>query len=628
MSPVSPTLNIPSEGCARLAREFFAVIKPSPRLPLAQWADEKRVLSREGSAEPGRWNTARAEYQRGIMNAVTDEANEKVVFQKGTQVGWTEIVNNTVAYFVDQDPSPLLVIQPTVELAEAWSKERLSPMIRDNPVIVGKFRDARSRDSGNTLRHKEFEGGYVAIVGANAPAGLAARPIRVVIADEVDRYPISAGTEGDPLKLAEKRQATFWNRKTLLGSAPTIKDTSVIEREFKRSDMRRFFVPCPHCKAFQTLRWEQVKFDEGTEIEVRAESACYQCEECGTLWNDAERWAAIAQGEWRATAPFTGTAGFHLSQFYSPWVKLKGIVKEFLEAQGNPNLLQVWTNTVLAETWTEQGETIAAEGLRARVEAYGPEDLPDEIHYATAGVDVQGDRLEVEIVGWGTGDESWGMAYRVIYGDPAQQDVWEKLDALLLEKYWTTQGRLVRVRAAAIDTGGHHGAQSITFCRRRLNRHIYPIKGASGPRPVWPKRASKTANTKDNIYLVGVDTAKDAIYGRWKITKPGPGYCHLPEDYDDDWFEQATSESVVTRYRDGRPYRVWILPGGKRNEALDCRVYAFAARMSLDAKQTRPSEVKIDKAVIAEPALVKEVPAAAIIAAKPRGRRMRSRGIA
>jgi phage terminase large subunit GpA-like protein len=623
-------LSLPSEATASLAREFFSVIKPAPRLTLSAWADTNRVLSREGSAEPGRWQTARAEYQRGIMDAVTDPRVDIVVCQKGTQVGWTEIVNNAVAYFVDQDPSPLLVVQPTVELAETWSKERLSPMIRDNPTISAKFKDARSRDSGNTLRHKEFIGGYVAIVGANAPAGLAARPIRVVVGDEVDRYPASAGTEGDPLKLAKKRQATFWNRKTLLGSAPLIKGLSVIEREYLRSDMRRFYVPCPECKEFQSLRWEQVKFDAGETIEARANSAHYCCENCGALWIDAERWDAVALGEWRATRPFTGTAGFHLSQFYSPWVKLAEIVKEFLEAKGNPTLMQVWVNTVLGETWEEQGETVKADGLRERVENYGPDDLPNGVHYATAGVDVQGDRLECEVVGWGAGDESWGIRYEILYGDPAQQDVWAKLDALLLEKFWTEDGRLVRVRSAAIDTGGHHGAQSIAFARKRVARKIYPIKGASGARPVWPKRASKTKNTRDNIWLVGVDTAKDSIYGRFKIIVPGPGFCHLPDDYDDDWFEQATSETVVTRYREGRPYRVWVLPGGKRNEALDCRVYAFAARMSLEATQTNPSTVRVDKTAIpASPASTTAAisPAQILDTAKPRGRRMRSRGI-
>lgn len=597
---------------------ILARLKPSPRLDLSEWADRNRYLSREGSAEPGRWSTSRAEYQRGIMDAITDPGIERVVVMKGAQIGWTEIINNGLGYYVDHDPSPVLVIQPTVEMAEAWSKERLAPMIRDTPVIRGKFKDPRSRDSGNTLRHKEFEGGYIAIIGANAPAGLASRPIRVVLSDEIDRYPLSAGTEGDPLKLAEKRQATFWNRKTLLGSTPTVKGVSVIEREFGQSDMRRFFVPCPHCDERQSLSWSQVKWDQDSDGRHAPATAHYMCEHCGALWTDVERWGAIRHGEWKATAPFSGTAGFHISQLYSPWVKLERMVREFVEAKGNPALLQVWVNTVLGETWEEQGEAVEAHGLRQHCEQYGENDLPEGVHYATAGIDVQGDRLECEIVGWGTGDESWGVRYEILYGDPAQQAVWNELDDLLQEKFWTAEGRLVRVRAACIDTGGHHSAQVISFCRARMKRMIWPVKGASGPRPIWPKRASKSTNTKENIWLVGVDTAKDAIYGRFRIKTEGPGYCHLPMDYDDDWFVQATAEKVVTRYREGRPYRVWVLESGKRNEALDCRVYAMAARMSLEPRHTRPSTVRYDKE--------QDVPVQTV-EKQIVGRRMRSRGI-
>ena len=615
------------EGVARLERRFLAALKPTPRLTISQWADRYRVLSSEDSAEPGKWHTSRAEFQRQIMDAVGDPEVTEVVFMKGSQVGWTAMLGNILGFYSHQDPASVLVVQPTVEMAEAWSKERLAPMIRDTAALSDLFTDPRSRDSSNTLRMKQFPGGYVAIIGANAPASLASRPIRVVLADEIDRYPVSAGTEGDPLKLASKRQVTFWNRKTMVGSTPTVKGASAIEREFKRSDMRRFHVPCPHCGEKAPLRWEQVKWDKAEGGEHRPETAAYQCEHCGVLWNDVERWEAVARGEWIATAPFRGVAGFHLSQLYSPWVSLANMVQEFLEAQGNPELLKVFVNTVLGETWEEQGEAVEASGLKTHVEAYGPNDLPEKVHFATAGVDVQGDRLEVEVVGWGPGDESWGIRYEVLYGDPAQQAVWKDLDELLLEKCWTSEGRLVRVRAACIDTGGHHGAQSLAFCRSRVARKVYPIKGAAGPRPVWPKRASK-ANTKDNIWIVGVDTAKDAIYGRFKISAPGPGYCHLPADYDDSWFEQATSETVVTRYKEGRPYRIWTIPKGKRNEALDCRVYAFAARMSLDARQTKPSTVKVE-AVETKPQNGIEPPPAQVVATqRPKaGRRMRSRGL-
>ena len=612
---------IQERNLADLEAAFRTVMRPAPRLSISEWADDTRRLSSEASSSPGKWRTSRAEYQRGIMDAVKDPATEKVVVMKGSQVGWTEIICNIVGYFVHHDPSPILVIQPSLEMAQAWSKERLAPMIRDTPALKSKFKESRARDSGNTLRHKEYAGGYVAIIGANAPSGLASRPIRIVLADETDRFPVSAGTEGDPLKLASKRQSTFWNRKMLAGSTPTIKGISPIEREYENSDKRRFFVPCPHCDTPQDLRWEQVKWDKAGD-DHRPDSAHYLCEHCGTLWTDSERWQAISKGHWKATAPFSGLAGFHLSQLYSPWIKLEAIVREFLEAKGRPELLQVFVNTALGETWEEQGETVDATGLRAHVEDYDDGAMPDGAHYATAGVDVQDDRLEVEIVAWGDGDESWGLGYWVLYGDPAQATVWGELDEILLDRYWTETGRLIKVRAVCVDTGGHHAAQVYKFCGERLRRGVYAIKGAAGPRPIWPKRASRTKQ-KENMWLVGVDTAKDAVYGRFKITEPGPGYCHVPASYDDEWFDQAVSETVVTRYREGRPYRVWTIPPGRRNEALDCRVYALAARMSLSQKQTRPSRIVADS--VEEKSRVEQAIVASTQSRRTRG--VRSKGI-
>ncbi len=599
------------------------------------------MLSSEDSAEPGRWRTSRGEYLRAIMDAVSDPSVEAVVFMKGAQVGWTAMLGNALGYYAHQDPASVLMIQPTVEMAEAWSKERFAPMIRDTPAISGLFSDPRSRDSNNTLRMKQFPGGFVAIVGANAPAGLASRPIRVVLADEVDRWGVSAGTEGDPLKLASKRQTTFWNRKTLIGSTPTVKDFSAIEREFKRSDMRRFRVPCFHCGEFQSLRWEQVKWDKDGK-EHKAETACYQCEHCGSLWTDAERWDAVSKGVWEATAPFRGVAGFHLSQLYSPWVKLSDVVQEFLDAQGKPELLKVWTNTVLAETWEESGEGANVTGLAYYRDEYGPDDLPDRVLFATAGVDVQKNRLECEIVGWGLGEESWGIRYEVLEGDPNDGLVWDKLDALLKEKFWTNSGRLVRVRAACVDTG-YHGAQVMKFCRPRIkSRNIYPIKGASEQgkwSPIWVKSDKTKSNAKfDRIRIVGTSVAKERIYGCLAIERaehshdPKPGFMHVPNvpEYSENWFAQLTSERIITKLVHGRPIRQWMLPGGKRNEALDCRAYAMAARESLSSVERQPSVVKIDKTVQPEPvaAGVPVVPAPVIVAQQVRqGRRMRSRGI-
>lgn len=554
---------------------------------MSQWADAKRRLSPEASAEPGRWDTSRAEYQRGIMDALSDPAVHTVVVQSSAQVGKTEAVLNVVGFYIDQDPAPILVLQPTLEMGQAFSKDRLAPMLRDTPALQGRVKDARARDSGNTLLHKVFPGGHITIAGANSAASLASRPIRVLLADEVDRYPPSAGTEGDPVSLARKRTTTFWNRKVLLVSTPTIKGQSRIEAAFQESDQRHFLVPCPDCGEEQRLVWSQVRWPEG-----KPSAAEYCCEHCGSLWSDAQRWGAVKRGRWAPQAEFTGVAGFHLSELYSPWRTQAETAADFLASRTDPERLRTWVNTALGETWEDRGETVDSGALTELREPYGPDDLPDDVIYATAGVDTQDDRLEVEIVGWGDGEESWGIAYHVLYGDPAQQAVWKELDEVLRETYATVSGRTVRVQAAAVDSGGHHAEAVLRFCRERFRRRVYAIKGVGGQgKPIWPLRASKT-KTRDSVFMVGVDTAKDTVYARFRIEPGNAGACHLPDDpatgYDDDWMEQVTSEQRMTRYREGRPYTVWVLPKGKRNEALDCRVYALAAQKAVPRGVLKP----------------------------------------
>jgi phage terminase large subunit GpA-like protein len=522
------------------------------------------------------------------MDAIGDPLVTRVICIKGTQTGWTECLNNAAAFYMVEDPSPILVIQPTISAAESWSKERLAPMIRDTPALTGAVRDPRSRDSGNTILQKLFTGGQLSIIGANAPSALAARPIRIVLADEVDRYPVSAGTEGNPLALAAKRQQTFWNRKTLVGSTPTIKDKSAIEREWKNSDQRRYFVPCPDCGHAQTLRWENVRWEKDGAGEHLPQTAHYMCEACGSLWNDVQRADAVKKGKWIAQRPFNGTAGFHIPGFLSPWLTLAEIVTEFLQARHDPQLLQVWVNTICGETWEEPAESVESSGMLARREAYGASALPDEIRLLTAGVDVQGDRLEVLVLGFGPQEETWIADYQILHGDPAQATVWLELDRILIEPYRTEARRELRIRACCIDTGGHHAHAVFSFCATRRKRRVFPTKGAAGPRPIWPKRASRTKQNHP-LFVIGVDTGKDTLYGRLKIANPGPGYIHFPlgDAFGQEFFDQLTAEQVLTRYKFGRPYRIWFLPSGKRNEVLDCWVLALAARMSMPVRLDR-----------------------------------------
>jgi len=386
---------------------FSPWLNPPPVLTVSEWADEHRRLSPEASAEPGQWNTDRAPFQRAIMDAWNDPGVHTVVFMKSAQVGATEVLGNILGYIIDQDPGPALVLQPTLEMGEAWSKDRLAPMLRDCPSLTNKVGSPRSKDSDNTLRHKAFPGGHLTVVGANSPAGLASRPIRYVLADEVDRYPVSAGTEGDPLSLAVKRTTTFHNRKVMIASTPTIRGMSRVEAEFEKSDQQYLHLPCPHCGAMQRLVWAQVKWPKDTP-----EEAHYECEHCHGRIDDKHKPAMLALGEWTPESEFSGIRGFHINELYSPWVRFADIATAFLRAKRAPETLRTWVNTALGETWEEAGEELDPDGLFNRQEGF--ETPPDPVLVLTAGVDVQDDRLEGEVKAWGNGRESWGVEYFIL----------------------------------------------------------------------------------------------------------------------------------------------------------------------------------------------------------------------
>jgi len=486
------------------------------------------------------------------------------------QVGKTEIINNICGYFIHQDPAPILLIQPTLELAETWSKDRLSPMLRDTEVLSDLVRDPRSRDSGNTLLYKRFPGGHLTMAGANSPASLASRPVRIVLLDEEDRYPNSAGAEGDPGSLAEKRSTTFWNRLLLTASTPTVAGSSKIASRYERSDQRKYFVPCPHCGEKQVLMWGNIRF-----VDKDPSTAHYVCEHCGAILTDKDKPRMLAEGEWIATKPFDGIAGFHISELYSPWVRWPELVRGFFKAKRSPETFKTWVNTSLGETWEEGGETVEADMLLKRKESWGTE-APEEVVVVTAGVDVQNDRLEIETKGWGVGEESWSLDYKVIYGDPAQDQLWNELDSYLQRTVKSKIGVHLNIACACIDSGGHYTQAVYEFCRTRAMRGIFAIKGLSMAAKPLVGRPTRNNRHKLRLYPLGVDTAKEVIYGRLRITEPGPGYYHFPTERDKEYFEQLTAEKQVTRYHKGTARREWVKTRS-RNEVLDCNVYALAA---------------------------------------------------
>ena len=553
---------------SEVLRSSLNLLKPPPSLTVSAWADKFRVLSPEGSSEAGKFETSRAVFQKEIMDVCADPSVQEVVVMSCSQVGKTETLLNTIGYYIAYEPAPILMVQPTLEMARSWSQDRLSTMVRDTPIITNKVADAKSRDAGNTTLHKTFEGGHITACGANSPASLASRPIKIVLCDEVDRYPSTAGAEGDPVLLAKRRSATFWDSKLIMTSTPTVSGASRIERAYENSDQRKFYVPCIHCKHSHIFEWKNVIFDK--EYLHNAHLVCPKCK--GKIDN-ADRIRSIAKGVWKASEKFTGIAGFHLSGLYSPWISLEEAAKEFLSAKKMPETLRVFVNTYLGESWEDEGERIDDLGLFKRKEEYT---VPDEVVLITAGVDIQDDRIEMEVVGWGLDEESWSLDYLRIYGDPSAPNIWNELDTHLSKTY-----NDMRIISCCIDSG-HHTNQVYKFCKPRLARRIFAIKGQAGDAKTIVGRSSRNNIMRCPLFPVGVDTAKELIYSRLNIQNAGAGYCHFPMKYDEEYFKQLTAEKIVTKYRRGFKRREWVLTRS-RNEALDCRVYALASLTVLNA---------------------------------------------
>lgn len=559
-----------------------ATLKPPPELTLSQWADRYRMLSAESSAEPGRWHTDKAPYQREIMDAIGDAHIRRVVIMCAAQLGKTELLLNILGYFMAYAPAPILVMQPTLDMGQTFSKDRLAPMIRDTPVLRGLV-DVKSRYAGNTILKKNFPGGHITIVGANSATGLASRPIKVLLADEVDRYPGSAGTEGDPLSLAQKRQTTFWDKKTVMVSTPVIKGHSRIETEYNQSTREEWNVPCPECGHYQPFVWANLIFDQ----DDLQKEIVYKCERCGCVANEYRWKQQSQQGRFVAENHGAETRGFHLNTLASTFCGWKEIVQKFIVAkeqldQGNPEGMKVWVNTELGETWEERGEQVEDTELFNRREIYDAV-VPEEVLVLTAGVDVQDDRFEVEIVGWGVGKESWGIRYQKIYGDMLKEQVWEDLDAFLQTVWCKKDGTALRIISCCIDSGGHHTDQVYRFTKERYERGVWAIKGKGGAEVPYIRNPTTNNRVKTPLFIIGVDAGKVLLYQRLRHNTKGPNYCHFPANeeagYDETYFKGLTSEKMVVRFRKGRSVTVWELKDSKykRNEPLDLRNYATAA---------------------------------------------------
>jgi phage terminase large subunit GpA-like protein len=569
----------------------MAAFKPPPKMTTSEWSEKYRRLSPESSASPGKFSMKRIEFWREVYDLVGDPRVKSISAMCSAQVAKSTFLENVIGKMMHLDPCPILHVSPTLSSMEMFSKERLSPMIRDTPVLRNLVKDVRSRDSNNTISSKKFPGGHIAMVGSNAPAGLASRPVRIVLADEVDRFERSAGTEGDPLKLAIKRTTTYWNRIIIMVSTPgdkynpQTKTGSRIEKEFLEGDQRYLHCPCPDCGYEQRLVWSQVLWDDGDP-----ETARYVCEECGSEWNDVKRNAAVEKGKWVATKPFNGRVSVHLSQLYSPFARLADGVRDFLDSKDDQLLLKTWVNTFLGESWEDRGERLEWSNLLDQREDYNcDENIPEDVTLITAAVDVQDDRFDYEIVGWGDDYKTWSLRYGQIYGDLSAFEVWDELSLLLKTTFNHPLFGEMAIRNTCIDSGGHFTQSVYRFANERAR--VQAIKGLAGQgRPFVGKPSTNTLDGS-RVFPLGVDSIKETVVSRLKVRdQDKSGYCRFPVSYDDEYFRMLTAEEQKTKFSRGFPKKEWVKIR-KRNEAFDCRVYNTAAlemcSVSLNSERRR-----------------------------------------
>jgi phage terminase large subunit GpA-like protein len=583
-------------------RRIVAAWRPPPRLSLADWADKNFVLPL-GDANAGRWRTI--PYQRGIMDAITDPAIERISVMKSARVGWTKIMDIATGYFIHHDPCPILDVQPTIDDALKHSKEDIAPMLRDVPVLQGLVAEPRSRDSGNTLLVKEFRGGSLLLVGANSPRGFRRTSRRVIKFDEVDGYPPSAGSEGDPISLGIMRSEYYWDRTIMAGSTPTIAGYSRIETLFLEGDQRRYYVPCPECGDFQVLYFENLKWPAGRPAEAHFICVHNGCviehrHKRDMVEGALESQRAGGGGGWIAEAPehFTPEnrhASFHIwaAYSYSPNATWAQLAAEWLKADlGGHETRKTYVNTVRGETWKDRGEAPAWEPLMQRREKYRIGHVPLGALILTTGVDVQKDRLVYEVVGWGRGKTSWSIDYGILPGDTSDIEggPWAQLDALLARSFPHAGGTELAIRMLAVDSG--YNTQTVySWARKKPMSRVIAIKGVEAggvligaPSPVEVNDRGRKLKRGYKVWPVCGHVAKSELYGFLRLepptdqtTPPPPGFCHFPE-YEDEFFKEMTAEQLVpVKTARGYVRLEWSLIPNRQNHALDCRVYARAA---------------------------------------------------
>lgn len=583
---------------AAVCREALAGLIPPPKLRLSDWIEANVRLPARTSALPGAIKLY--PFMRGIVDAIGDDAIERVTICKCVRVGYTTALVGTIAAYAINDPCPVLCILPTESDARGFTIDELEPIFRASPALRGVLSaDADEEAERSTLLHRIFGGGSIQIVPARAPRQLRRRTARILLIDEADACETTA--EGNPLLLAERRTLSFSNRKIVIGSTPLASDTSHVMRSYAASDCSIYECPCPACGSFREIMWSAIEWQDG-----KPETTQYRCEDCKALIPETEKQGMVAKGRWRATNPLvTSHRGFRLNALISPlsnaaWPRL---AEEFLRAKSDVSELRVFINTVLGQPFAESADEVDESALQARAEAFTLSAIPAEVLTITVGCDVQVDRIEATVCGWTRSGECLVLSHQQIWGDPAADDtVWMELDQLLLTKWQHPNGGRLRVDAAAIDEG--FATQHVrAFCFARSNRKVLSVKGIQGARPFITASQSrfKVGSGTGRIWLVGTDTIKSVIYA--KLARGAQ--IRFGAGLDDEYYAQLASERRILKYTRGRPVRLWQRRPGMRAEALDCLTYSLAAhamvQINLDAREIElrsPTPPKPQPAVI------------------------------
>lgn len=550
-------------GIELIRRNALQALRPPANTPLADWIESNIHLPQTASATPGKMRLWA--YQRGICEAVDDPEIERVTVLKSARVGYTQLLSGIIASYCANQPCPILAVQPTADDARDYAVD-LEALFEASPALRGLLGDEADETGRSTMLNRKFPGGSLKFLAAKSPRNLRRHTAKVLLLDEIDGYLISP--EGDPISLAEMRTLTFRDRKIIAGSTPVF-DFGPATRLYEKSDKRIFEVPCPSCGEHSEIRWADIRWDEG-----KPESAHWVCPSNGCVVEEKNKPAMVSAGRWTATAPSVkGHAGFKINALVSPhhnarWSKL---VAEFLEAKKSPETLQTFTNLVLGEPWTTEGEDLDEHELFGRRESFNLSNLPADVLFLSAGVDCQDDRLEVVLMGHGRTD-LFVLDHRLIWGPIDGDAIWEELDSLLKERWRHPSGGTIGIDACAIDSGdGGHTDIVHSFTRPRFGRRVVSIKGVSGFSRVFLERSG---SKRAPLWLVGSDAVKSQLFNR---LSRGEG-VRFSDALEPVYFEQLTSERRSVRYSHGKPVAIFERIKGKRAETLDATVYAWAVR--------------------------------------------------